>query len=792
MKVVSYRNALRAGAAIAALTWSSLACAQTRSFDIPAEDAVKAIPEFARQAGIQIVAPADVLRGVKTPQLRGALDVHSALNQLLAGTGIVVASDDGQTIVLRVPAKNADAAPVNGAVVNASSDIETVTVTAQYQFLGADTSGTTNLPLPIEKVPQSISLVSGDFIKAADLKTLGDIASYTPGAISTGNQENAGSDVKLRGFLPGAAIDGVNVLEGTTYYEPDYAIFERLEVVKGPSSVVYGISSPGGVINYVTKGAGADTPSYLLGQVGSWDSYRLEGQLAGPLNASGSLRAIGVAVYDQGDSFTDFVHHKKAVVYGGLNFDLSDTLSGYIHGGYEYFSRTSFDGIPTEPDGSPAPVSRSFFIGSKNVILDTRVYHAEGSLTWAATNSLDFSLKSNFERASSSGAETYGSGLQTDGSFTLNAARYKTIENQNYGVGGSSIWRLDEFGLQDSFVSAALLYQDNDASFTGLFPGGGTANLADGDRAISDMFDVVLQGPFFPYSHDVRTKDFTGSLQAVVQPITGLSLLGGVSYSKPKVTVNANGAPGTFNFPGRASYRAGVTYEFLPQTTAYVSYSQSFEPQAALDINNNVLPPLTGEQYETGVKYRSDDGKLLLTGALYQISEKNVAEYDQTVGGIDYYRAVGEVRHRGVELQAIGQITDEWQVNAGYALLLPKITSDSDPLAVGKTELFLPKNTFSLYSTYALNGVQNDGLSLGVGYRFVDSVRTSYDGSTKNISSYQLVDASISYRLDSWMFSVNAHNIFNERYFINNYQTLYYGNMPGAPANFSLSIRHDF
>src|SRR5580700_9263028 len=95
---------------------------------------------------------------------------------------------------------------------DASTQLQEVVVTGRYEFLSADTSGTTNLPLPIEKVPQSISLVSGDFIKAANLKTLGDIAEYTPGAINIGDQANYASVIELRGFSAGRAVDGVNVI----------------------------------------------------------------------------------------------------------------------------------------------------------------------------------------------------------------------------------------------------------------------------------------------------------------------------------------------------------------------------------------------------------------------------------------------------------------------------------------------------------------------------------------------------------------------------------------------------
>ncbi|MFZ0007865.1 MAG: TonB-dependent receptor plug domain-containing protein, partial [Steroidobacteraceae bacterium] len=140
--------------------------------------------------------------------------------------------------------------------------LEEVTVTAHYQFLSADTSGTTNLPLPVEKVPQSINIVSNDFINAADLKTLGQIAEYTPGATNNGSDLGLSSTMSLRGYPAEKAVDGLN--DNDTNFEPDYAIYDRLEVVQGPSSVVYGISSPGGLANFVTKSATENTPTYVM------------------------------------------------------------------------------------------------------------------------------------------------------------------------------------------------------------------------------------------------------------------------------------------------------------------------------------------------------------------------------------------------------------------------------------------------------------------------------------------------------------------------------------------------
>lgn len=220
-----------------------------------------------------------------------------------------------------------------------------------------------------------------------------------------------------------------------------------------------------------------------------------------------------------------------------------------------------------------------------------------------------------------------------------------------------------------------------------------------------------------------------------------------------------------------------------------------------------MLPPLSGKQYEAGIKYRPS-GSLLLTGAVYRIVESNLAQYAESINGVDFYAPIGQVTNKGFEIKALGQFTKDWQINAGYAYLNPTITGaistpgSSLAATVGQTQLYLPKQTFSLYSTYILSEGVLRGLSLGGGVRHVASELTSYESAlanseafltpTKNIPAYTLVDLNFGYDVGPWTLRLIASNIFNEKYFINNYQTLFYGNAPGAPANFSLSLRRTF
>jgi TonB-dependent siderophore receptor len=746
--------------------------------------------------------------------LTGKYSLADALTELLAKSGLTFKAVSASSIAIQRKAATgntpigvsrvAEVRQASEPAPSSGEPLQEIVVTAKYEFLSADTSGTTNLPLPIEKVPQSISLVSNDFIKAADLKSLGEIAEYTPGAVNVGNQENTGSLIFLRGFSSGRAVDGIDLInQGFNFYEPDYAIFDRLEIVKGPSSVVYGVSSPGGVVNYVTKSATSQTPSYAMASFGSWDSYRFEGQLAHSLDSEGRVRAIGIAVYDQGNSFVADLYHKKATLYGGINIDFTDSLTGYLHGGYERLERPSFDGIPAEPDGTPAPLPYSFFMGSENIISTSNVYHTEGDLTWHATRALDFSVKGNYESVGISGGEVYSFGLAPSGDVGIEAAKFNPFRDDNYGAGASALYRFDLFGTKDSFVSVSALYQHSTYDLVSDSPANtGTVNISAGQAAVSQAFDALLSEPLSSFAQKITASTFTGSAQSVLKVSDRLAVLAGLSYSKPDVEEVVDGSGQNFSIGGQMSYRGGLTYEVLPGTDAYLSYSQSFNPQTFLTTSNTPLPPLEGEQYEAGIKYRAPNSHLLLTGSLFQIKEKNVAEFAAAIDGIEYYAPLGQVKHRGVELQALGQVTPEWQINAGYTFLDPTITEDANPATVGETQLFIPKETLSVYSTYSLSDGRLHGLSFGGGIRYVGDQRTSYRSAlanseagltpSKDLPSYILVDLSASYTIDKWLFQLNVHNALDKHYFINNWQTLFYGNMPGDPANATLSVRYTF
>ncbi len=359
------RRLLASSAILVVLGYGGPAWAQVRTFDVPAEDAVKAIPEFARQAGIQIVAPADQLKGVHTPAIAGSMDVHAALDKLLSGTGIGIASDDGQTIILRGGSKNADAAPSEGA-----ATIETVTVTGTH-VAGVDpisplisvdradivNSGYANTAELMRTLPQNF----GGGIQPTTLGTRGESTNNISSA-STLNLRGLGAESTLT-LIDGHRMASDGFVGGVVDVSAiPLAAVERVEVVTDGASAIYGADAVAGVANFIlrkdydgvqssvqigapTQGGGGSqiTASQLAGM--NWGSggamvnyeYSRQNILIGrdrPFDAATA------------QPFTLVPEEDRSSVFGAAHQDLAAGVSLSVEGLYTFRTANDIETIP--------------------------------------------------------------------------------------------------------------------------------------------------------------------------------------------------------------------------------------------------------------------------------------------------------------------------------------------------------------------------------------------------------------------------------------------------------------
>lgn len=305
------KTLLRTCVAVTTLTWAAAAIAQTRTFDVPSDVATNSIPEFARQAGIQIVAPADSLEGVRTPAIKGTIDLHAALAELLKGTDVQVASDDGQVITLKAPSKKTSVAgdpPADPPADIEGSAIETVTVTAEKKSEKA------------LNVPMGLTALSGEALQRSQSYRLEDYAGKVPGLTFLDNGQN-GSELVIRGMSVGVLpinspvatyIDETpyttaGAFAGSFFIAPNLDTFDmqRIEVLRGPQGTLYGANALAGLLKYVTNapdpsGFSAEAEAGASSVAHGANGFDLHAMVNVPLADDAALRVVGYDNYYPG------------------------------------------------------------------------------------------------------------------------------------------------------------------------------------------------------------------------------------------------------------------------------------------------------------------------------------------------------------------------------------------------------------------------------------------------------------------------------------------------------------
>jgi iron complex outermembrane recepter protein len=432
----SVKTALHGGVAVVALTLGSAAWAQTKTFDIPAEPASDSIPEFASQAGIQIVAPGDQLKGVRTPAVKGSLELHAALTQLLAGTQLEIGSDDGQTILLRVRPKNAQAAQNEGAASEsgAVNSVEEVVVTGT--LIKGVTPASPLIVLDRTAIDQSGVGTLGDLIRATPESfgggqnpgvfgtgQSGDAYNY--GDISTANLRGLGSDATLT-LINGHRLAFNGVEDAVDLSVIPLAAVSRVEIVTDGASALYGSDAIAGVANVILRPDynGAETTVRWGESSDGGGGQRLVNQIAGYSGDDGGF----VADYEHSDqlllsagqrSFAsgetpDTTLLPSATRDSGIisgHWDISPTISIFSDALYSHHSTANF-GTQVTTDGNLHYNNSS--VGDQDS-LDGGV-RAELPFDWTST--LDAGVTRDAEKSNIMGTSPLFAGI-TDFSYTV-------------------------------------------------------------------------------------------------------------------------------------------------------------------------------------------------------------------------------------------------------------------------------------------------------------------------------------------------------------------------------------
>ncbi|MGH8564291.1 MAG: TonB-dependent siderophore receptor [Gammaproteobacteria bacterium] len=776
-----------------------------RSFRIPAGPLGPALSRFATAAGARLSFDPALIEGKTTRGLRGDFTREEGLAALLAGTGLEWAPGPGGTYTVR-PAAPAQAIP-EGPVPTGEQPVELdpITVIAQpldQGFKANMQESATKMPLSIRETPQSISVITQDSLDARQVQDLGQALETAAGVNQfSGTGPFAGKspfgfdNVTIRGI----ALDGYfdtredGFINPTFFSQPDVAIYERIEAVKGPSSVLYGRGSAGGFVNRVRKKPLPEFHAEIAPSIGSFDRYRLDADVTGPLFRSDTVRGRIVTAYEDASAFVDGVESDRLLFAPGLEFDLTDSTRLLVQGTYQKDNFIPNPGFPLVQDGDMfrAPnIRRSLFVGLPNrdeneweVLTGTAQLEQQLGDKWLATLRLNRSSQD-----SPIETDSYAYGISPAGNVGLYSSAF-TFDTDVWSGEIRLEGNIDLFG-RPANVAFGVDHNDLEQARNDFFTALGTANL------YAENFADFPTVPPTTLSRDsiVDAKGTGVYAQIQFRPFERLSVLLGARYDRADSAYIDNLADMTSEREDDAfTERVGLTFDINDKISVYGLFAESFFPsQFNTGADGKLLEPQEGVIYEMGVKTEWLDGKLGINAAIFRIERDKVPIPDPTNGPGEFDSiSAGLQRSDGFELEINGEPLPGWNLSFGGVLLDSEFIERDDPF-FGSIPAGAGDWQAGLFTSYELQGGPLKGWGAGVGLFAIDDrgVSSFIPGAT--LEGYERVDLSAFYNgFEPLTVALQVRNVFDEIYVEGADRTSAYAQF-GSPTAVLLSVRYDF
>jgi iron complex outermembrane receptor protein len=743
-----------------------MAADATQDFSLAPGPLAQTLIAIGQQSGRQVLfIPSDV-SGHQAAAVQGRLNASDAVRQALRGSNLglrVTASG-----ALNVQPAASDTLTLDATSINATGSNDG---TQGSGYVAHRSSVGTKTRTELVKIPQSISVVTRDELNDRKSDNLSDALKYTPGFSSQPSGfSRAADDYTLRGFNVGAGTGGIlrdgMKLQSNPYDGSVEAYgLERVEVLKGASSVLYGQLSPGGMINTVSKRP-TDTPLHEIGvEVGNYDRRQYTFDLGGPLDDQGQFSYRLTGLWRDSGTQVDHVGDDRRYIAPAFTWkpddDTSLTLLASHQDTYTGFAPPMSYGMSTYSSTPGYKIGRDQFVGEPgydhfNNRMDTLGYLFEHHFNehLSINHSLRyFQANTNWDYLIPQAI----SGTRLLRRYSAREERstgWTTDNNLNFTF-EQGLWKHDLLVGVDYYHKTYDSHRYISSTLAQLAP---SLNLANpqytgvGANTAADSGSDLHSAQMGVYLQDQITFDDKWVL-----------LLGGrQDWADSVTTTFASGARASRS-DKKATGRVGLVYLADNGLAPYVSYSQSFQPASVSNpAFGNAFAPLEGEQYEVGLRYQPPGSDTLLSAAVYRLDQDNSLSLDAAT---NTYVQYGKTRSKGLELEAKSNLTDNLQLSAGYAYTDTHVLQDQTASNVGKRIEGVPYNSASLWASYRLAALGMPQLKVAGGARYTGTTRTTpsaYDG---KIPAYTLVDALISYDVDShWQVQAKAQNLMDKKY----------------------------
>lgn len=766
------------------------------SFNLPSQPLSSTLNSLADVTGTKLIYADEMTQGKLAPPLQGDFTLAQALNRVLNDNKLSYELVDNSMIAI----KPNHPEPIGLPEITISGKLESDSP-YNTDYTRSNTSTATRTNTPVMETPFSVQIVPQQVLKDQQVTRLETAVQNISGVLQAPTNQGGSDGFMIRGFLSNNVYrNGVQMPDllfgGTTKRE--MANIERVEVLKGPGSILFGRTDPGGILNTVTKQPLA-TPYYSLQQqAGNFDFYRTTADATGPLTKDGALLYRLNLSYENSGSFRDFVDKESVFVAPVLRWNISPQTQVTAELEYQHFKEVADPGIP--PIGNrPANVPRDRFVGEPindrnppgdRYFIGVNWSHAfndswtvnhrlsaklldfsSNSLFFSAANP-DGSLQRFFNNAPSNNSNRYQSSLNLVGNITTGILEHTILIGYDFFHFDDKISAKGRFCCPEA--PAFNIFSPTFLNARPVLDAANNGGLSIGQSWHGAYFQDQIKLPY------------------------NIHVLGGFRYDNAVARNRRLGL--TTASDDRFSPRGGLLWQPMRWLSLYGSYTENFGPSNSIfSEDGQALPPQTAQQWETGLKTEFFEGRLRSTFSYFDLTRQNIAVADPN--NPRFSLAIGEAETRGIELDISGEILPGWSVIAAYTHMpFAKVTKDvgssglpGDTGTQGNRLFLAPKHFGNLWSTYEFQNELLRGLRIGAGVTGVGD-RQGNAENTFQIPYYVIGNLMASYAMKMGKTLVtaqlNVNNVSDEKYFAGTNT----GNFIafGAPRTFLGSLRIEY
>lgn len=680
--------------------------------------------------------------------------------------------------------------------------LEEVTVTAVRQPFRGDT--------PIEELPQSVRLIPAELLQDIGVTELDDVLDLASGIARQNTFGGLWDSFAVRGFAgdenspTGYLVNGFNNGRGFSGRR-DASNIERIEVVKGPGSALYGRTEPGGTMNLVTRKPEFDTKGSVELAAGRFDTYRVAGDFTTGITDSIAFRINGA--YEDSNSFRDFITSEKIAATPSILFRIgSSTTVSYE---LEYIKQEApFDRGVVAPGGVLGSVPISRFLGEPgdgNTEIEALghqlILQHEFSNNWMVNTGIGF-RNSTFTGFSSDPELVAGrQPFYATGTTLSRQRRFRDYETDDLTARAEISGRVETGPFTHHLLTGVDYYDyEFDQIQTRFRPSAVTA-------ATPNLYSINVFAPVYgqtrtpaAFVNSLETQTAVGIyIQDQIDLTERWKALIGVRYDDFEQEILNRSAPVSVTNPIKASNtatspRVGLVFDASRKLSLYASFSKGFRPNGGVNAAQQPFAPEFSKSYEIGAKLSSEDQRINATIALYKAEKSNILTADP--GNAGFSIAAGEAESKGLELDLTGQLTDNTMVYFSYAHTQAEITkSVLDPnfglaLPAGSKLINIPRNNFNFLVIQGFNVGDGRG-SLGAGVTYVADRPGETGVPSFVLPAYTLLNLTGSYApTESLKITVDVDNLFDKEYYASSYARLWVA--PGTPRSYTIRAQYRF